>query len=48
MMKDLRLKEEPRRIECFDNSNFQGDFAVSAMTVFKDARPAKKNIGISM
>ena len=42
MMKDLRLKEEPRRIECFDNSNFQGDFAVSAMTVFKDARPAKK------
>ncbi len=42
MVKDLRLKEEPRRIECFDNSNFQGDFAVSAMTVFKDARPAKK------
>jgi excinuclease ABC subunit C len=42
MMKDLRLTEEPRRIECFDNSNFQGDFAVSAMTVFKDARPAKK------
>ena len=42
MMKDLRLKEEPHRIECFDNSNFQGDFAVSAMTVFKDARPAKK------
>jgi excinuclease ABC subunit C len=42
MMKDLRLKVEPRRIECFDNSNFQGDFAVSAMTVFKDARPAKK------
>ncbi|HET6991412.1 MAG TPA: excinuclease ABC subunit UvrC [Bacteroidia bacterium] len=42
MMKDLRLKEEPRLIECFDNSNFQGDFAVSAMTVFRDARPAKK------
>ena len=42
MVKDLRLKEEPRRIECFDNSNFQGDFAVSAMTVFKGARPAKK------
>jgi excinuclease ABC subunit C len=42
MMKDLRLKEEPKLIECFDNSNFQGDYAVSAMTVFKDARPAKK------
>ncbi|HTL81264.1 MAG TPA: excinuclease ABC subunit UvrC, partial [Bacteroidia bacterium] len=42
MMKDLRLTEEPTRIECFDNSNIQGDFAVSAMTVFKDARPAKK------
>ncbi|HEU4719695.1 MAG TPA: excinuclease ABC subunit UvrC [Bacteroidia bacterium] len=42
MMKDLRLKEEPRLIECFDNSNFQGDFAVSAMTVFRDARPSKK------
>jgi len=42
MMKDLRLKEEPHLIECFDNSNFQGDFAVSAMTVFRDARPAKK------
>lgn len=43
MMKDLRLKEEPRHIECFDNSNFQGDFAVSAMTVFKDAKPSKKD-----
>ena len=42
MKKDLRLMEEPHRIECFDNSNFQGDYAVSAMTVFKDARPAKK------
>ncbi|CAN5910765.1 excinuclease ABC subunit UvrC [soil metagenome] len=43
MMKDLRLTEEPRHIECFDNSNFQGDFAVSAMTVFKDAKPSKKD-----
>jgi excinuclease ABC subunit C len=42
MMKDLRLKEEPRRIEGFDNSNFQGDFAVSAMPVFIDGKPAKK------
>jgi excinuclease ABC subunit C len=42
MMKDLRMKEEPRRIEGFDNSNFQGDFAVSAMPVFIDGKPAKK------
>jgi excinuclease ABC subunit C len=43
MMKDLRLTEEPRLIECFDNSNFQGDFAVSAMTVFRDGKPSKKD-----
>jgi excinuclease ABC subunit C len=43
MQKDLRLTEEPRHIECFDNSNFQGDFAVSAMTVFKDGKPSKKD-----
>ena len=42
MMKDLRMKEEPRRIEGFDNSNFQGDYAVSAMPVFIDGKPAKK------
>lgn len=42
MMKDLRMKEEPRRIEGFDNSNFQGEFAVSAMPVFIDGKPAKK------
>lgn len=43
MMKDLRLKEEPRHIECFDNSNIQGAFPVAAMTVFKDAKPSKKD-----
>ena len=42
MMKDLRMKEEPRRIEGFDNSNIQGEFAVSAMPVFIDGKPAKK------
>ncbi|OFY83668.1 MAG: excinuclease ABC subunit C [Bacteroidetes bacterium RIFCSPLOWO2_12_FULL_35_15] len=42
MKKDLHLKEEPRHIECFDNSNFQGAYPVAAMTVFKDARPNKK------
>ncbi|MBA3970596.1 MAG: excinuclease ABC subunit UvrC [Bacteroidetes bacterium] len=43
MKKDLRLTEEPRHIECFDNSNFQGAFPVAAMTVFKDCKPSKKD-----
>jgi excinuclease ABC subunit C len=43
MMKDLHLKEEPRHIECFDNSNIQGAYPVSALTVFKDAKPSKKD-----
>jgi excinuclease ABC subunit C len=42
MMKDLRLKEQPRRIEGFDNSNIQGNHAVAAMPVFIDGKPAKK------
>lgn len=42
MMKDLRMQELPRHIECFDNSNFQGAFPVSAMVCFKDAKPSKK------
>ena len=43
MQKDLRLTELPRHIECFDNSNFQGDFPVSAIVVFKDGKPSKKD-----
>jgi excinuclease ABC subunit C len=43
MQKDLRLTELPRHIECFDNSNFQGDYPVSAIVVFKDAKPSKKD-----
>lgn len=42
MKKDLRMSEEPRRIEGFDNSNIQGNYAVSAMPVFIDGKPAKK------
>lgn len=41
MQKDLRLTEKPYHIECFDNSNFQGDYAVAAMSVFKNGRPSK-------
>lgn len=42
MKKDLRMKELPVHIECFDNSNLQGDYPVAAMVCFKNARPAKK------
>jgi excinuclease ABC subunit C len=43
MMKDLRMNTLPRHIECFDNSNFQGAYPVSAIVVFKDAKPSKKD-----
>ncbi|PKV48511.1 excinuclease ABC subunit C [Aquimarina sp. MAR_2010_214] len=42
MKKDLRLPEEPRHIECFDNSNIQGTNPVAACVVFKDGKPSKK------
>ncbi len=43
MQKDLRLTEEPRHIECFDNSNIQGTNPVSACVVFKEGKPSKKD-----
>lgn len=42
MQKDLRLKEAPRHIECFDNSNIQGSHPVAACVVFKNGKPDKK------
>jgi len=42
MQKDLRLSEEPRHIECFDNSNIQGTHPVAACVVFKNGKPTKK------
>ncbi len=41
MQKDLRMKEQPRHIECFDNSNIQGDHAVAAMVCFRNGKPHK-------
>ena len=41
MKEDLRLPELPEVIECFDNSNFQGDYAVAAMVQFVNAKPNK-------
>ncbi|WP_410222266.1 excinuclease ABC subunit UvrC [Pedobacter sp.] len=43
MKADLRLTQLPYHIECFDNSNFQGKYPVSAIVVFKNARPSKKD-----
>lgn len=43
MKADLRLNEEPRHIECFDNSNIQGTNPVAACVVFKDGKPSKKD-----
>ncbi len=43
LQKDLRLNQLPKHIECFDNSNFQGKYPVSAIVVFKDAKPSKKD-----
>jgi excinuclease ABC subunit C len=43
MQQDLRLPVKPYHIECFDNSNFQGDYAVAAMSVFRNGRPSKND-----
>ena len=43
MKSDLRLKEIPTHIECFDNSNIQGTNPVAACVVFKNGRPSKKD-----
>ncbi|OZA63783.1 MAG: excinuclease ABC subunit C [Sphingobacteriia bacterium 39-36-14] len=39
----LQLDEVPIHIECFDNSNFQGAFPVSAMVCFKNGIPSKND-----
>lgn len=47
VMEELRdalgMKELPRHIECFDNSNIQGTNPVASCTVFRDAAPSKKD-----
>jgi excinuclease ABC subunit C len=39
----LSLPAIPIHIECFDNSNFQGSYPVSAMVCFKDGLPSKQD-----
>jgi excinuclease ABC subunit C len=39
----LHLNATPNHIECFDNSNFQGAYPVSAMVCFKNGVPSKSD-----
>jgi len=42
LQKDLEMQNLPKTIECFDNSNTQGDEPVAAMVHFKNGKPNKK------
>ena len=42
MMKDLHMPVLPTHIECFDNSNIQGESAVAACVVFRNGRPSNR------
>jgi excinuclease ABC subunit C len=41
LQKDLQLPGTPTHIECFDNSNFQGSYPVSAMVCFINGQPSR-------
>ncbi len=43
LQEDLQLSEVPVHIECFDNSNFQGSYPVSAMVCFREGIPSKND-----
>jgi excinuclease ABC subunit C len=43
VMESLSLSQLPTHIECFDNSNFQGAYPVSAMVCFKNGLPSKND-----
>ena len=43
LQEDLRLKQPPMHIECFDNSNLQGSNPVASMVCFKNGKPSKKD-----
>ena len=40
--KDLHMPLLPTHIECFDNSNIQGESAVAACVVFRNGRPSNR------
>ena len=41
LKRDLRLKDLPKKIECFDISNLQGTDSVASMVVFENGKPKK-------
>ena len=43
LKEDLGLDVVPKHIECFDNSNIQGENAVAACVVFKNGKPRKSD-----
>lgn len=43
LQEDLHLEKMPVHIECFDNSNFQGSYPVSAMVCFRNGQPYKND-----
>jgi excinuclease ABC subunit C len=43
MRDDLQMEEIPFHLECFDNSNLQGNQPVASCVVFKNAKPSKKD-----
>ncbi|MBO7396837.1 MAG: excinuclease ABC subunit UvrC, partial [Bacteroidales bacterium] len=43
LRKELEMKELPRHMECFDNSNIQGTNPVASCVVFRDGQPSKKD-----
>ena len=42
MQRELHLDRQPRRIECFDNSNLQGTHPVASCVVFRDGKPSRR------
>ncbi len=42
MMKDLNMAQQPLHMECFDNSNIQGDTPVASCVVFRNGRPSNR------
>ncbi|MDR0790777.1 MAG: excinuclease ABC subunit UvrC [Bacteroidales bacterium] len=40
MQTDLHLPQLPKHIECFDNSNIQGNFPVASCVVFRNCKPS--------
>lgn len=43
LRKALGMKDLPKHIECFDNSNIQGTNPVASCVVFRDGQPSKKD-----